>query len=146
VAVLLEQVSMNLVVLFLVSLLAATIFPAQSEALLAALHLQGHYAPGVLIAVATSGNVLGSCINWLLGRFITHFRDRRWFPVKEKALRKAEATYLRYGVWSLLFAWVPVLGDPLTVIAGALRTPFIPFLILVTAGKLARYVVLVMLL
>lgn len=129
--------------LFVVSFLAATVFPAQSEAVIAALHLTGNYSAALLVIVATCGNVLGACINWLLGRYIEHFRNRRWFPVKESVLHKVSRIYQRYGVWTLLFAWVPFIGDPLTVIAGILRTPFLLFLLLVTTGKLARYVAVV---
>lgn len=135
--------ALDLTLLFATSLLAATIVPAQSEAVLAGLHMSGKYSPTLLVAVATCGNVLGACINWLLGRYIEHFKNRRWFPVKESALDKAATMYQRYGVWSLLLAWVPIIGDPLTVIAGILRTPFALFLLLVTIGKLARYVAIV---
>ncbi len=134
---------MDLLLLFAASLLAATIVPAQSEAVLAGLALAGNHSLVVLVAVATLGNVLGACINWLLGRYLEHFKNKRWFPVKEAALDKAARTYQRYGVWSLLLSWVPIIGDPLTVIAGLLRTPFPIFVLLVTIGKLARYVVVV---
>lgn len=134
---------MDLLLLFAASLLAATILPAQSEAVLAGLALAGNHSLVVLVAVATFGNVLGACINWLLGRYLEHFKNKRWFPVKEAALDKAARTYQRYGVWSLLLSWVPIIGDPLTVIAGLLRTPFPLFLLLVTIGKLARYLVVV---
>lgn len=135
--------SLELLSLFAASLLAATIFPAQSEAVLVGLHLTGNYSPALLIAVATCGNVLGASINWLLGRYLEHFKNRRWFPVKEAALDRAARTYQRYGVWTLLLSWIPIIGDPLTVIAGLLRTPFPLFLLLVTIGKLTRYVAVV---
>jgi membrane protein YqaA with SNARE-associated domain len=134
---------LDLLLLFATSLLAATIVPAQSEAVLAGLALAGNHSLVVLVAVATLGNVLGACINWLLGRYLENFKNKRWFPVKEAALNKAARTYQRYGVWSLLLSWVPIIGDPLTVIAGLLRTPFPIFVLLVTIGKLARYVVVV---
>ena len=134
---------MDLLLLFAASLLAATIIPAQSEAVLVGLHLTGNYSPALLIAVATCGNVLGASINWLLGRYLEHFKTHRWFPVKEAALDRAARTYQRYGVWTLLLSWVPIIGDPLTVIAGLLRTPFPLFLLLVTIGKLARYIAVV---
>ncbi len=133
----------ELLALFASSLLAATIIPAQSEVVLAGLHQTGDYSPALLIAVATCGNVLGACINWLLGRYLEYFKNRRWFPMKEAALDRAARIYHRYGVWTLLLSWVPVIGDPLTVIAGLLRTPFPLFLLLVTIGKLARYVAVV---
>lgn len=129
--------------LFLISLLAATIFPAQSELVLAALLATGDHSPLALFAVATSGNVLGSVVNWVIGRGIARFRDRRWFPVSASALTRAERWYGKFGLWSLLFAWLPVVGDPLTVVAGTLKVPFWIFLALVTIGKAARYALLV---
>jgi len=128
--------------LFFTALIAATILPAQSEAVLAGLLLTGDYAVWAVIAVASAGNVLGSVINWLLGRGIERFRDRRWFPVKPDALARAERWYHRYGRWSLLLSWAPFIGDPLTVVAGVLREPFPVFLALVTVAKVGRYLVL----
>lgn len=125
--------------LFFAGLIAATFFPAQSEAVLAALHLSGNYSTLGLLMVATVGNVLGSLINWLLGRYIAHFRDRWWFPFPARSIDRASDWYQRWGVWSLLLAWTPFLGDPLTLVAGILRTNIWVFLALVTAGKAGRY-------
>lgn len=93
-----------------------------------------------LVLVATFGNVLGACINWVLGRYILYFGDKPWFPVKQEALMRATEKFQRYGVWTLLLAWVPIVGDPLTIIAGIMRTNFVLFLILVTIGKTGRYI------
>ncbi len=128
--------------LFLAAFLAATIVPAQSEAVLVGLILADKQPLLLLLLVATAGNVLGSVVNWLLGRFIEHFRDRPWFPVSAEKLARAEAWYRRFGVWSLLLSWVPIIGDPLTVVAGVLRTPFLTFLALVTLAKAGRYIAL----
>lgn len=127
--------------LFLAALAAATILPMQSEAVLVGLVL-ADYSPWLLVAVASVGNVLGSVVNWLLGRGIERFRDRPWFPVSEAALMRAERWYRGYGKWSLLLSWVPVIGDPLTVIAGVLREPFSVFLLFVAIAKTGRYFVL----
>ena len=108
--------------LFMAALLAATLLPAQSEAVLVGLLLAG-YAPWLLLGVASVGNVLGSVVNWALGRGIEHLRNRRWFPVSPAALARAERWYRRYGRWSLLLSWMPIIGDPLTVVAGVLREP-----------------------
>lgn len=124
--------------LFAVAFGAATLLPLQSEAALAGLLLSG-YSPALLLAVASAGNIAGSCINWLLGRWIDSYRDRRWFPVGEAALEHAGRWYRRYGKWTLLLSWMPVIGDPLTLAAGVLREPFPVFLALVAVAKIARY-------
>ena len=97
---------------------------------------------GALILVATLGNVLGSLINWYLGRFLLHYQDQRWFPSSAQKLGRAENWYRRYGRWSLLGSWLPLVGDPLTVVAGVMREPLWSFLALVTIAKGARYVLL----
>jgi membrane protein YqaA with SNARE-associated domain len=128
--------------LFAAALVAATILPAQSEAVLIALLLLGDQPPWLLIAVASVGNVLGSAVNWLLGRGIERFADRRWFPVGPDRLERAKSWYRRYGKWSLLLSWAPIVGDPITVAAGVLREPFGTFLLLVAIAKVGRYLVL----
>ncbi|MER9669239.1 YqaA family protein [Mesorhizobium sp. M0185] len=128
--------------LFLTAFAAATILPMQSEAALAGLLLTESYAPALLIASASAGNVLGSIVNWWLGRGIDCFRNRKWFPVKPSALTRATRWYQRYGRWSLLLSWLPLVGDPLTVVAGALREPFWSFFAIVTIAKVGRYLAL----
>jgi membrane protein YqaA with SNARE-associated domain len=118
---------------------AATILPAQSELLLAYLLRSGEHSWALLLTTATIGNVLGSIVNWLLGRSIERFRERRWFPVGNKALERAEGWYARWGKWSLLLSWAPVFGDALTIIAGMLRTSFATFVCLVLIAKAGRY-------
>lgn len=128
--------------LFLAALLAATLLPAQSELLLLAMLATGRFEPGFLLLTASLGNVLGSTINWALGRFLARHRGARWFPVSEAAMVKAERRYRRFGELSLLMSWLPIIGDPLTLIAGVLRTPISRFLVLVTIAKVGRYAVL----
>jgi len=130
--------------LFGTAFLAATVLPAQSELLFAYLIRSGEYDWRLLLAIATAGNVLGSVVNWLLGRMIERFRDRRWFPVGDKALDRAERWYGRWGKWSLFLSWAPIIGDALTVIAGVLRTPFATFLSLVLIAKAGRYCLIVL--
>lgn len=127
--------------LFAVAFGAATILPLQSEAVLTGLLLVD-YSPAWLIAIASVGNVLGSVVNWMMGRQVEKLRNRRWFPVSEAQLDRAQRWYRRYGKWSLLLSWVPVVGDPLTVIAGVLREPLPAFLVLVTIAKVGRYLAL----
>ena len=128
--------------LFFSALIAATLFPAQSELVLASLLIAGKQPVSMLILVATVGNVLGSAINWWLGRYLEHFRERRWFPFKPQALERAAGWYHRYGRWSLLLSWMPIIGDPLTLVAGVLREPLPTFIAVVTLAKLGRYLVL----
>lgn len=128
--------------LLAVAFVAATILPAQSEAALVALLILGEQPAVLLVIVATIGNVLGSVANWLLGRWIEHYHDRRWFPVSEQALDRATGWYRRWGRWGLLLSWAPIGGDALTVAAGVLREPFWSFLLLVTIAKAGRYMVL----
>lgn len=128
--------------LFLSAFGAATLLPLQSEAVLVGLLLQAEYSVAALLVIATLGNVLGSAVNWWLGTYIEHWRHRRWFPVSPEKLAKAQAGYHRYGRWSLLLSWVPVIGDPLTVMAGVMKEPFWSFLAIVTVAKAGRYLVL----
>jgi len=128
--------------LFAAALLAATVAPMQSEAVLVALLLSGDYPLAWLLIVASCGNILGAVLNWLLGRWIERFRNRRWFPADARQLHRAQYWYQRYGKWSLLLSWVPIIGDPLTVVAGVMREPLPTFFLLVTVAKTARYVVL----
>jgi membrane protein YqaA with SNARE-associated domain len=130
--------------LFLVALGAATILPMQSETVLVGLALSGKFSWTLLLAVASVGNTLGSVVNWFLGRGIERFRGRRWFPVSEKSLERSSRWYRKYGKWSLLLSWMPIFGDALTVVAGVLREPLLPFTILVFIAKTSRYVVLVL--
>ena len=128
--------------MFVSAFLAATFFPFASELTLAA-SLAAGGSTFWLVVVATLGNTLGAVVNWGIGRFVEHFRDRSWFPVDARQLGRGQAWFQRYGVWSLLLAWVPVAGDAVTVIAGAMRVHIVPFVVLVAAGKSLRYVVLV---
>lgn len=129
------------VALFFVAFGAATILPLQSEVMLTGL-LLADYPPVWLIAIASAGNVLGSIVNWIIGRQVERFRDWRWFPVKLAQLDRAQRWYQRHGKWSLLLSWVPVVGDPLTVVAGVLREPLPTFIVLVTIAKVGRYLAL----
>ncbi len=128
--------------LFLTAFIAATLFPLSSEALLATLLYQG-YSPFLLWLVATSGNTLGSCVNWYLGRECLRWQDKKWFPFSPAQLARAQQQFQRYGVLSLLFAWLPVVGDPLTFFAGVMRIRFWQFIVLVALGKSLRYALVI---
>lgn len=128
--------------LFMVAFLSATLLPMQSEAVFVGLLLEKSQPVGWLLLTVSLGNILGSLVNWWLGRYAQHFQHKRWFPVSPTQLAKASRWYQRYGKWTLLLSWVPIIGDPLTVIAGVLREPFLPFLVLVSIAKTSRYLIL----
>jgi len=128
--------------LFFSALIAATVFPAQSEMVLVYLVQQAAHPVWALVVVASIGNVLGSVINYALGYSVHRFKDRRWFPASPKQMDRAQAFYAKWGRYSLLASWVPIIGDPITVVAGVLRDRFLVFLILVAIAKSGRYVVL----
>ena len=134
-----------LVALFASAFLAATILPFSSEAVLAALTVTDGADVALLWAVATAGNTLGAVVNWGLGRFCLHWSDRRWFPVKPPQLERARRWFGRYGTWTLLLAWLPIVGDPLTVAAGLLRVRPGVFVTLVAIGKGGRYAAVILL-
>jgi len=125
--------------LFAAAFLSATFIPFQSEAVLFGMLVADRHPSWLLILVASAGNVLGSLANWFLGRCLSRFEGRPWFPVKRRQMARAEAWYRGYGRWTLLLSWVPVVGDPLTMVAGILREPLPGFLLLVTLAKAGRY-------
>ena len=127
--------------LFVVSFLAATLLPGGSEIALTTALASTDKSVTLLIAFATIGNVLGSLVNWVLGRYFNHLQDRSWYPIKPHQMVRAEQWYRKYGRWSLLLSWAPIIGDPLTLISGMFREPFFSFVILVTIAKLTRYLV-----
>lgn len=127
------------VALFLSAFVAATLVPAQSESVLTGLILADQLSIVLLVAIASVGNVAGSVVNWGLGRGVERFREKRWFPVGKPMLERATRWYHHYGRWSLLLSWAPIIGDPLTVVAGVLREPLWRFLLLVGIAKTGRY-------
>ena len=127
--------------LFAISFLAATILPFSSELTLAGLIATSDYDNLLLLIAASFGNVLGSVVNWALGFYSRNLTTKKWFPFKETQIKRSSKWFRKFGKWSLLFAWVPVLGDPLTLVAGILRVKFIDFIILVAIGKVSRYLI-----
>ncbi|MDP5292575.1 YqaA family protein [Oceanimonas sp. CHS3-5] len=125
------------------SLLAATIAPFYSEVVLAAVLTRQPDAALLLWTLASIGNTLGSMVNWWLGKYLLHYRHKRWFPVNDKQLDRAQRWFQRFGVWSLLLAWAPVGGDALTFIAGIMRVRLALFTLLVFIGKALRYAVVI---
>lgn len=133
---------MAFLTLFFTALVAATLLPAYSEILVAGMVTQGYSLWWVWVW-ATAGNTAGSVINGIIGRQVDRFKHKRWFPVSETQLEKARTRFNRYGQWSLLLGWLPIGGDPLTLVGGIMRVPWLNFVILVGIGKGARYAVVI---
>jgi membrane protein YqaA with SNARE-associated domain len=129
--------------LFLSAFLAATLLPVWSEAVLAAMSAARGHDLFLLFVVATAGNTLGAVVNWALGKYLLHWQHKRWFPFTPAQIERGSNWFRRYGVWSLLLAWMPVIGDPLTFFAGVMKVRLWRFLILVTIGKAARYALVI---
>lgn len=125
--------------LFLSAFGAATLLPLQSEAVLVGLLAQMQYPVWLLVAVASLGNILGSCVNWRLDLKVEQYKNKKWFPVSEQKMLQAQGIYQKYGFWSLLLSWVPVIGDPITLIAGLLKENFVRFVVMVSIAKIGRY-------
>lgn len=130
---------LDYLLVFASSLLAATIAPFYSEVVLAAVLTRQPDAALLLWLLASVGNTLGALINWWLGKYLLHYRHRRWFPIKDKPLSRAQRGFQRFGVWSLLLSWAPLVGDALTFIAGIMQVRLLPFILLVFTGKAIRY-------
>lgn len=119
---------------------AATLLPLPSEVVLAAQIKAGSANISGLLVAATIGNVGGALLNWWLGRWLRHYENRRWFPFTPEGIARASTLFQRWGVWTLLLSWLPIVGDPLTLVAGLLRVRLAAFIPLVTIGKAARYI------
>ncbi|MCD9458175.1 YqaA family protein [Marinibactrum halimedae] len=116
--------------------------PFSSEVTLVALLAKSYPTVG-LWAVATLGNTLGAVVNWVLGRYLIHLESKPWFPFKRHQRQRAQGWFQQYGKWSLLFAWLPIVGDALTFLAGVMRVPFAWLIVLTAIGKGARYAVVI---
>jgi len=128
--------------LFISSFLAATILPLSSEIVLSVL-LLNEFDPKFLLTVATAGNVLGAFTNYAIGFWGSNVVAKNILKISEDEFIKAKERFKKYGLYSLFFAWVPIIGDPLTVVAGVLRINILWFFILVASGKFIRYVIII---
>ena len=126
--------------LFISSFLSSTILPGHSEIILTAFIFLKKYPIIDLIFFASIGNILGSILNWCIGYFLTNLKDRKWFPINKSQLTRASSWFLKYGKWTLFLSWVPIIGDPLTIIAGIFRVPIYTFILIVSLAKTMRYV------
>lgn len=123
--------------LFITALISATLFPLGSEALLIYDITQGHNIY-LLLFFATFGNSLGSVINYFLGLKGEEYLINKKL-LNEKYISKTKTYFDKYGFWSILFSWLPIIGDSITFVAGILKYDFKKFLILVIIAKFSRY-------
>lgn len=133
--------SPSLSLLFLLSFLAATVLPIGSEWLLIVMIAQG-FPVSQVVATATTGNYLGGCTTYIIGIQGSKFCSTRLLGITESQFRRAAKVYEKYGAWSLFFSWLPVIGDPLCLVAGIFGIGFVRFSIFVFLGKLSRYAIL----
>jgi membrane protein YqaA with SNARE-associated domain len=124
--------------LFLLSFLASTVIPVGSEWLLIAMVLKG-FDPVLTVSTATAGNTLGACTTYGIGIYGSTWVIQKLFRMDGKSQKRAEKFYAKYGVWSLLLSWLPLVGDPICFAGGLLRIHFGLFVLLVLVGKLFRY-------
>ncbi|MBX3060284.1 MAG: DedA family protein [Anaerolineae bacterium] len=126
--------------LFFITFLSSTIFPFPSELVVTAMPPLG-YNLWLVIIVAMTGSFLGNLVNYYVGKKGTDFVFARYVSIKPERWAQAESYFQRWGVYSLFFSWLPVVGDPLTVVAGALHCDLRIFTFWVLTGKLVRYLV-----
>ena len=132
----------ELIIVFICAFLAASILPVSSEFAVFAHYNQYPEMLVYLFLVASTGNVLGSVVNWWLGKEFLRWQHKKWFPFKTKDLVKAEVWFNQYGKFSLLLAWLPIVGDLITLGAGIAKCRFVWFLLLVSISKAGRYAIL----
>ena len=128
---------MSYLILFAVAFAAATILPLSSEATLY-YYLHAGANPWLLFLAAGSGNTLGALLNYWIGRKGTDWLLERG-KISEERLKRSEKFFNRWGGWSLWLSWVPVIGDPLTLVAGVLHYDWRRFLLIVALAKFGRY-------
>ncbi len=128
-------------IMFLWAMGASTILPLSSEATLI-YYLKIGLSPFWLLISAGVGNSIGSVINYLLGSKGIDYLISKNHLKKEKA-QKAHKLFQKYGSFALLLSWAPVIGDPITMVAGAAKYPFWRFLALVGVAKFGRYAVII---
>ncbi len=130
--------------LFIFCLSLGTFFPFASESYLASLLISEKYNVILLLVFASLGNILGSVISWLFGYFMNYFIQKPWFPLNKYLFQKASNIFKKYGKWSLLLSWVPIIGDPIAFAAGTLRYNFTLFIIFISIGKFGRYLLIIL--
>ena len=131
---------LSLWALFVSAFISSTILPGGSEVLFGVLLSQQLHDAWLLLAVASLGNTLGGVTSWLLGWLIARRYPAKGLvkPAHQQALQRVQ----KWGVLTLLFSWLPIIGDPLCVAAGWLRLNFFCSVLCIAVGKALRYAVI----
>ncbi len=130
-----------LISLFFSCFLAATILPFSSEAFVALALLNGEHATWVIVVIATLGNTLGGMTGYYLGYLGKTEWLKKWFRIEASSYERFTALAQKYGFWLALLGWLPIVGDPITVLLGFLKTKSLPTFSCLLVGKLLRYLV-----
>jgi len=128
----------SLPLLFVVSFLAATVLPLGSEWLLVLMIAQGFSITETVIA-ASVGNYVGSCTTFVIGLYGSTFIINKVLRIDSTQLERAKRIYEKYGTWSLLMSWFPIIGDPICLVAGIFKVGWLRYSVLVFIGKFIRY-------
>jgi membrane protein YqaA with SNARE-associated domain len=131
----------SLAALFAATFLAATIVPFSSEVVFTTMQITGVASVVTLVLVASAGNTLGAFVNYWIGARLEDHGAHRWLRIDDRKFARAQGWWQRWGVWTLLLSWAPLLGL-FTVVAGAMRTPLWQFTLFVTIAKTGRFVAL----
>ncbi len=127
--------------MFVTAFLASTVLPLGSEPLFMYLAHSGHNLI-FLILVASTGNFLGSLVNYYVGLLGQKTILSRYIKIDNRQFKRSKDLFNRYGNPILFFSWVPIIGDALTLFAGVAGSDLKKFYIYVFAGKLVRYLIL----
>lgn len=138
-----------MLILFIGSLLASTLLPGGVEVLIYKMLQNDQYVPNHIIIVASIGNTIGGIISYAMGVLLRQGLERfsgSWYERLIKRFEfndKAHGRVKKWGVYALLLSWMPIIGDPLCVVAGYLGLPAIKSAIMIAIGKILRYIILV---
>ena len=128
--------------MLLAAFLAGSFFPFSSEAVMIGQMATG-LDPWLLMIYGTIGKVLGSIVNYGVGRMGKMEWIEKYLHVKKDALDKAHRFLAGRGAWMGFFAFLPVLGSAITIALGLMRSNIVITFIAITLGKIFRYIILI---
>lgn len=129
--------------LFADNLMGTLALPPHTAYVLRAMLGFGGYPPAQMLIFSSLGVVVGTLLNWLLGRMLITCRDKEWVIVDTPRLDKLRGFFRKYLAWSMAFTWVPGLGAVISLFAGFCKVRFWPALLFAGIGTTAYYAVLI---